>query len=673
VNSNRKHDQDEHHRRRSSLLKDAMGNLVTKYVPNETRKLSGVIQCQTEASVSKPETSMRHVTFVAVQYGWAISLVAISTFLTHLVDSYNQFRSALFFPAILLSAWYGGTGPGLVAVLLSTWSLGFFFLYPRSEFTLLNAAPYLVVFVVTASLVSWLSLVRRRVESQLRIEIAQRKLAENALHESQENLTRTEQFSLVMASHTDLEGRWLKVPPTLCKLLGYTEEELLGGRFHEFTHPDAAEADWIQCLRLIRGEIKSYDLEKRYIRKDGSIVWVYLNVSVVLDASGAPVHLRTYIRDITQHKLQEQALRQSEERYRTLAETAADVILTIDQTSTILFVNGTVEKTFGYTPAEIVGQKITALMPERMRHRHEEAMRRYLETGEKRISWNSVSLPGLHKNGSEINLDVSFAEMGTGDERFFSGILRDVTERKRTEEALRKSQAELAHVARVATLGEMSASIAHELNQPLAAVVTSASACLRWIDAQKVEDARRSASRAMAEGHRASEIIGRIRALAKKAPAQKDWLDVNETIQEVFALARSEIQRNNIALATQLSEQVPLILADRIQLQQVILNLVMNAIEAMNGVGEGPRELLIRSNTDESKQIVISVQDSGPGIDLKSIDHLFETFYTTKPQGLGMGLAISRSIIESHGGRLWATANAPCGAVFQFILPVTSE
>jgi signal transduction histidine kinase len=243
-------------------------------------------------------------------------------------------------------------------------------------------------------------------------------------------------------------------------------------------------------------------------------------------------------------------------------------------------------------------------------------------------------------------------------------------ERKRAEDALHHAQMELAHVARVATLGEMTASIAHEINQPLAAVVNNASACVRWLAAQNLESARESAARVIADGHRAGEIIGRIRALAKKAPPHKDWLDVNETIREVIALVRSEVQRNGVALETQLLDGVPPILADRIQVQQVILNLMMNAIEAMSGRGEGPRELLIRSGTDQSQDVLVSVQDSGPGLDPKSLDHLFDAFYTTKPQGLGMGLAISRSLIETQGGRLWATANTPHGAVFQFTLPI---
>jgi C4-dicarboxylate-specific signal transduction histidine kinase len=247
------------------------------------------------------------------------------------------------------------------------------------------------------------------------------------------------------------------------------------------------------------------------------------------------------------------------------------------------------------------------------------------------------------------------------------------TERKRAEEALREAQAELAHVTRVATLGELTASIAHEINQPLGAVVNNASACVRWLAAQNLEEARRSAALVIADGHRAGEIIGRIRALAKKAPPHKDWLDLNTTIRDVLALARSEVHRHGVAVETHLAAEVPRILADRIQVQQVLLNLVMNAIEAMSEVGAGPRELWVSSERVAATEVVIAVRDSGQGFDPQSLDRLFDAFYTTKPHGLGLGLAISRRIIEAHGGRLWATANTPHGAVLQFTVPMGRE
>jgi signal transduction histidine kinase len=213
---------------------------------------------------------------------------------------------------------------------------------------------------------------------------------------------------------------------------------------------------------------------------------------------------------------------------------------------------------------------------------------------------------------------------------------------------------------------------------------------LRWLAAQNLEAAQQSALLVIADGRRAGEIIGRIRALAKKAPPQKDWLDLNKTIGEVIAIAGSAVQRNRVLLQTQLANDLPLILGDRVQLQQVILNLLINAIEAMSGVSEGQRELWVSSQkvtelSVESEEdtlkdkaladagcahVLIAVRDSGPGLDPKGLDRLFDAFYTTKPQGLGMGLAISRSIIEAHGGRLWASANASLGAVFQFTLPI---
>ena len=251
----------------------------------------------------------------------------------------------------------------------------------------------------------------------------------------------------------------------------------------------------------------------------------------------------------------------------------------------------------------------------------------------------------------------------------------DITERKRMQEALDDAQANLARVNRAILLGEMTASIAHEVNQPIAAVVTGAGAGLRWLAAQppELEEARQTLQRIVKDGNRASDVISRIRALVRKAPPQKGLMDINDTILEVVALTRSEVQRNRVSLQTRFSSDLPLVVGDRIQLQQVILNLIINAIEAMSGCGEGPRELLIGSGRDGADEACVTVRDSGPGLAWDKVDRLFEAFYTTKPDGIGMGLAISRSIIEAHGGRLWATANVPRGAVMQFTLPIDGE
>jgi signal transduction histidine kinase len=220
-------------------------------------------------------------------------------------------------------------------------------------------------------------------------------------------------------------------------------------------------------------------------------------------------------------------------------------------------------------------------------------------------------------------------------------------------------------------LGQLTASIAHEVNQPIAAAVTNAQAALRWLSARppELEEVRQALGRIVRDGNRAGDVIGRIRELIKKAPPRTDWVDINEAIREVIELTHGEALKNGTSAQTALKEGLPLIEGDRVQLQQVVLNLIVNAVQAMDAVAEGPREVFVTTAQAEPNGVLVAVKDSGPGLPANSLEHLFAPFYTTKPGGLGMGLSICRSIVEAHGGRIWVTANSPQGAIFQFTVP----
>ena len=393
-----------------------------------------------------------------------------------------------------------------------------------------------------------------------------------------------------------------------------------------------------------------------------------------------------------------EALRESEKKYRTLFDSIDEGFCTIE----VLFdgndnpidyrfleVNPSFEKQTGIQNAQ--GRRMREIAPQHEEHWFE-IYGRIALTGEPVRFENQAAQ--LHRW-----YDVYAFRVGKPGDRKVAILFKDITERKRAEEelrqkevSLREAQTELAHVSRVTTMGELAASIAHEVNQPLTSILTNASAGLRWLsrDSPNLDEACEAIRRIIRDGNRAGDVISRMRALFKKASTTKERLDINEAIEEVVILAQSEVQRNRVSLQTKLANDLPLILGDRIQLQQVILNLLMNAIEAMSGVAEGPRELGVSSEKvteipGESKEeryedraladaewteVLITVRDSGPGLDPQRLNRLFDAFYTTKPQGLGMGLAISRSIIEAHGGRLCAKANVPQGAVFQFTLPI---
>jgi C4-dicarboxylate-specific signal transduction histidine kinase len=257
----------------------------------------------------------------------------------------------------------------------------------------------------------------------------------------------------------------------------------------------------------------------------------------------------------------------------------------------------------------------------------------------------------------------------------------DISERKRAEEelqasaeALRNAQTELARVTRVLTVGELTASIAHEVNQPITGVITNGQACLRWLAREEpdLEEARAAVHRIIRDGQRASQVITRIRALLQKGATQKGWLDLNHVLADILALARGEIRRADVSVETAFAAHLPPVWADRVQLQQVVLNLIVNAIEAMTPVLDRPRCLHLRTDVD-GQWIRVTVRDTGVGLPPDGRDHMFETFYTTKPQGIGMGLAISQSIIQAHGGQLWAIPNDDHGATLLFTLPTGEE
>jgi PAS domain S-box-containing protein len=283
----------------------------------------------------------------------------------------------------------------------------------------------------------------------------------------------------------------------------------------------------------------------------------------------------------------------------------------------------------------------------------------------------------FRKDGSRVPVLIGAATFEEGGQEGVAFVV-DLTERKRAEAEARESEQRyremhmaLAHANRVATMGQLAASIAHEVNQPIAAAVTNAHAALRWLGAPRrnVDEAIQALGRIVENGNRAGEVIGRIRALIKKAPPRKDGIAINDAILEVVALTNEEATKHGVSVRIRLAEGLQRIEGDRVQLQQVLLNLIINGIEAMSGMSEASRELLISSEKAEPDAVLVTVRDSGPGLPPAILEHLFEAFNTTKPHGLGLGLSICRSIIEAHGGRLWATANVPHGAVFQFTVP----
>ena len=459
------------------------------------------------------------------------------------------------------------------------------------------------------------------------------------------------------------------------RLFGYQASEVIGKSILIIIPPDRHDEEHEILERVRRGEfIEHYETVR--MRKDGNLLDISLTVSPIRDAAGRIIGGSKIARDITARKRAEAALQESEQRFRDYAEIASDWLWESAPDHRFTHFSRS-ETSWGFLN-EFIGMRRWDLAADR--EAEPEKWRAHIATQETHEPFRGFRYRASRPDGSAIYVSSSGKPVFDRNGNFlgYRGVATDVSAEVRAdqaERALREAQTELAHITRVTTLGELAASIAHEVNQPLAAVSNAAAASLRWLDRRppNLGEARSAIEWVLKEGNRAGEVIRRIRALTNKTASQKAPLDINEVINEVMVLLQAELAGHRVLLRMELTPGLPVVPADRVQLQQVIMNLVINGIEAMKPGMDRPRELVIRSEQDEADQVSVAIEDRGVGISAENADKLFNAFFTTKSSGMGMGLSICRSIIEAHGGRMSAANNAGPGATFRFTLPLHEE
>jgi PAS domain S-box-containing protein len=467
----------------------------------------------------------------------------------------------------------------------------------------------------------------------------------------------------------DSAGRYVAANTAFLDMLGYTASELYRLSFLEATFEGDRKANLELINELLAGKRQHFEMEKRYCRKDGSLVWVRSNVALVPGISFIEPFWISIVEDITQRKLAEDNLRASERSLRELTETIPQMLWSADADGANDYCNQRMLEYTGLSAEEVRGSGWKKAV-------HPDDVEKVVQ------AWNAAVF-----TGKLFQIEFRWLRAAEGSYRWcitsalplrdqrgriikWFGSVVDLHDWKQTQQTLRTTQTELARVSRMTTMGELAASIAHEINQPLTAVINNSNACRRLLADDKLEpDVLRSAlEQIVADGTRAASVIARIRALIMKVPPEPNKLDINEVIQEVLPLTARELDENQVQLVRQLTEALPPVLGDRVQLQQVLLNLIVNAIEAMTVVKDRPRLLCVQSRVDEPGNVLVAVRDSGAGLS-SDADLVFTPFFTTKEHGMGMGLSISRSIVQGHGGRLWAEPNSPQGTVFCFTLP----
>ena len=496
-------------------------------------------------------------------------------------------------------------------------------------------------------------------------DITERKAAEQRLRAAEQELRRTIDTIPALVYSTTPDGtpvffsaRWIEQ--------GFSEQDLLSD-WSIIVHPEDLPGIIEKRQRsLASGE--PFEVEARLRRIDGDYRWFLIRAHFLRDASGQVVKRYGAATDIEDLKRAEDALRRSEALLAETQELTHTGSIGYDAATGAVFWSAEGARIFGYDP---LTEPTLELLMQRVHPDDIWLARRWIEPANRDEPDDPFDIRLVMPEGSIKYVHAVSHAVGDVSARRALRALIDVTAAREADAALRRAQSELAHASRMTALGELTTSIAHEVNQPLAAIVTNGQACLRWLrrDVPVLDEARGTVTRIIADADRASEVIRRIRTLARKSDTKRAWLNLNDVIDEVILLVRHEVSSHRISLRRELASGLPPVLGDQVQLQQVLINLVVNAIQAMATVIDRPRELLIRSRMQEPDQLLIAVRDSGIGIAPEKMSQVFDTFFTTKADGMGMGLSICRSIIEAHGGQVWASSNDGPGVTFQFTLP----
>jgi two-component system sensor kinase FixL len=454
-------------------------------------------------------------------------------------------------------------------------------------------------------------------------------------------------------------------------IFGYTAADITGKSISILLPPGQEDETATILDRVRRGErVDHFETHRR--RKDGEIINVSITVSPVLDDSGRILGLSKVARDITGAKRALAALAEREAHLQSVLDTVPDAMVVIDTRGIMQSFSATASRLFGYTAAEAVGQNVRILMPGPYKEQHDSYLSRYLSTGERRIIGIGRLVVGRRKDGSTFPMELSVGEMRLGERRFFTGFVRDLTERQKTQQRLQELQAGVIHMSRFTAMGEMASTLAHELNQPLTAVASYLKGCKRLLEAEQSHDmpaVRDAIERAAEQALRAGQIIRRLRDFVARGETERQVENLAKLVEEASALALIGIKETGVRTSFDFDPRVGFVLADKVQIQQVLFNLIRNAVESMQDTAV--RQLLVATRKIDEETVEVSVADTGTGIEPGIAEQLFQPFVTTKRLGMGVGLSISRTIVEAHGGRIWAEPNPGGGTAFRLSLKTT--